>query len=129
MSERQEPMQVAIQALRAIYDGSQVMGRWIDQLTFDCPDENHHNPGEPPAGYYDADNEPEEDDCDGDNAPPYPYGTDVEHEDDLRLVGGQWLRPARWEEYTEEEQANWIESCGLTAREALEKLGALSSED
>jgi hypothetical protein len=115
-----DQLQVAIEALREIYNGCRVTGRWVDQLTYAGIDGD--TPAEVPDGFFDADNEPNEDETE--ELPPYPAGTDEAYEDELRLIGGRWLSPARWEEYTAEEQVEWIDSCEETARAALESLGA-----
>lgn len=113
-------LQVAIQALQEIYNGCSVTGRWIDQLTLDAIG-GSDSPCNVPTGYFDWDNEPQEDDAD--ELPPYPESVAAAERDELRLIGGQWLSPARWEEYTEEEQNEQIVACGQAAKAALQALG------
>jgi hypothetical protein len=100
---------VAIQALREIYDGCSVTGRW---LSVEGHEAVGHNPTKPDTGYYDRDNPPADYDAEG------WIGTDDDDPGpDERLI------PSEWEDYSLEEQSSWLRSCASTARRALEKLG------
>jgi hypothetical protein len=105
-----DPLQVAIEALRSIYSGSAVTGRWID-----ADGEAHgHDEAEPDEGCYNRDAPPDGYDTDG-------YcGFDDDRPDP---AGGEELIPVDWEAYTRADQTDWLDSCASLARAALVKMG------
>jgi hypothetical protein len=96
--------------LRAIYAGASVEGRWIEQANFEpvghdrsAPDEGFYDAAKPPAGY--------------DQVGWIGTGVEDETEPDEPMI------PAEWEEYTLEEQTNWLSTCAGLAQTTLEMLG------
>jgi hypothetical protein len=102
---------LAIEALREIYHGSSVTGRWLS--VDDHYQAIGHNPTGPGPGYYDRDNPPAGYDAGG------WIGTD----NDDRNPDKQ-LRPCEWDAYSLEEQLSWLATCARISRRALEKLDA-----
>lgn len=94
-----------IEALRSIYSGSSIEGRWLD----DDGEAGSHDEAAPGDGLYDRDNPP-----DGYNAKGW-CGAGV--------APAEPLRPAYWELYTRGEQDGWVASCAATAKAVLEKIG------
>ena len=100
---------ICIRALRIIYAGSIVTGRWYDEAADESLDDSTDAEAVPP-GYYDAANPPADYDAKGWCGP----------------AGGKPqtpLLPAVWTEYTADEQVWWISDCSNTASAALEKVG------
>jgi hypothetical protein len=98
-----------IEALRDIYRGSSVTGRWY------CEDHRQavgHDPVEPDEGYYDRDHPPPGYDAKG-----------LLSNDDESADPAENLIPSEWEEYTIEEQSRWLRTCATIAKDTLEKLG------
>ena len=100
---------VAIKALRQIFVGCSATGRWFYAKG---PKPVGHNVVAPDSGYYDRNNPPSGyvadgwiGTCDNSEEPPEP------------------LKPCEWEDYTQEEQDGWLETCVDIAKCALEKMG------
>lgn len=103
-----DPLQVAIDALRVIYAGASVTGRWIDDSCEECGQDE----AEPCDGFYDRDKPPAGYDADG-------YcGFDDDRPDPVEP-----LKPATWEAYNGEEQDAWLYTCADQARHALATIG------
>jgi hypothetical protein len=100
---------IAIQALRRIFDGCSATGRW---LCVEGLEAVGHDPASPDPGYYDCHN------------PPSGYtekgwiGTGDDGEEPKER-----LKPREWEDYDQEEQTQWLETCARTAKRALERMG------
>ena len=95
-----------VQALRDIYSGASVTGRWYCE---ELRQAVGHDPDEPDEGYYDRSQPP----------PGYDAGGCLRREDDPT----ENLKSAEWEEYTLEEQSRWLRTCATVAKDTLEKLG------
>lgn len=96
-------------ALKTILEGSEINGRWIDQIDHDAIEGGEE--GKVPEGYYDdGETEGNEDDDPEGDLPPMPDDVGAEDHDRLLLKDGEWLRPALWEEYDKEDQDNWLGS-------------------
>jgi len=115
---------ILLDALREISCGSARTGRWLDSNAYSSaieePDGVVPSKDQPPEGYYDYDDPPEEDDLD--EYPPPPPGVD-----DPLFVGGRWLKPAQWEDYTLEEQCEWLASVVRIAERAIKQAEALTN--
>jgi hypothetical protein len=99
----------AIDALRVIYAGASVTGRWYCPREVKCVG---HDGDRPDAGYYDGRDPPDGYDAEG------WIGTEDDDEEPAEL-----LKPCEWEDFTLEEQSCWLETCADTARQALQTLG------
>jgi len=104
-----EALPEVIEALRVIYMGASVTGRWY----YEEDDEVvGYDRSEPPQGYYDRYNPPTGYDADG--------WIDT-HDPDAKP--DEPRMPCGWEEYTPREQSSWLETCARRAKQALERLG------
>jgi hypothetical protein len=130
-----EALTIATAALSEIHKGSSVRGRWIINGSTEAADDendNGHNPDQAPAGYYDseeADPNLPEDDRDAatfnpDDAPEIPDDLACD-ESELILHEGEWLQPVTWEEYSPDDQAEWLRSIAGISRFAMERIEKL----
>lgn len=108
-STQTDALEDAIRALRVIYNGASVSGRWIcdrygEAVGHDAnaPDKSHYDRNNPPIGY---------------NAAGWISAVDK------GPVPPDHLIPADWEPYTAQEQLSWLSTCAKIAKDTLEKLG------
>ena len=98
-----------IAALREIYAGSVVTGRWLEWSKGYSDEAVGHDEAAPDAGYYDR------------NAPPDGYGRDGwQGEGD---APAEPLIPAEWEAYDGAERDGWLSSVADLAHAALTECG------
>jgi hypothetical protein len=104
-----DALAIAIQALRRIFDGCSATGRWLCVEDLEAVG---HDPASPDPGYYDCRNPPS-----GYTEKGWIGARDNREEPQERL------KPCEWEDYDQEEQTRWLETCARTAKRALEGIG------